>query len=56
MSQAAVEKVLGNLVTDATFRARFFREPAAASFLAGFDLSQVEIDSLSSLPLASKRG
>jgi hypothetical protein len=51
MSQIAVERTLGKLVTDATFRERFFRDPAAASFLAGLDLSPVEIDALSSLPL-----
>lgn len=50
MSQIAVERTLGKLVTDATFRRRFFRDPAAASFLAGLDLSQVEVDALSSLP------
>jgi len=50
MSQVAVERTLGKLVTDAAFRRRFFQEPAAASFLAGLDLSQAELDALSSLP------
>ena len=51
MSQIAVERTLGKLVTDVTFRGRFFRDPAGASFSAGLDLSQVEIDALSSLPV-----
>jgi hypothetical protein len=50
MSQIAVERTLGKLVTDATFRGRFFRDPAAASFSVGLDLSPGEIDALSSLP------
>jgi len=51
MSQVAVEKTLGKLVTDATFRIRFFRDPAAASFLAGLELSRAEVDALSRLPV-----
>jgi delta 1-pyrroline-5-carboxylate dehydrogenase len=51
MSQVAVERTLGKLVTDATFRRRFFRNPAAASFLAGLELSGVEVDALSRLPV-----
>ena len=51
MSQVAVEKTLGKLVTDATFRTRFFRDPAAASFLAGLELSRAEVDALSRLPV-----
>jgi hypothetical protein len=49
MSQIAVERTLGKLVTDAAFRSRFFRDPAGASFLAGLELSRAEIDALSSL-------
>ena len=50
MSQAAVERVLGKLVTDDAFRERFFTEPAAASFRAGLELSGAELDALSRLP------
>jgi hypothetical protein len=51
MSQAAVERALGKLVTDGAFRDRFFRSPAAASFAAGLELSQAEVEALSSLPV-----
>jgi len=50
MSQAAVERTLGRLVTDDSFRRRFFRDPAAASFAAGLELSPAEVDALSHLP------
>jgi len=46
MSQAAVEKALGKLITDECFRGRFFKDPAAASFSAGLELSQAELDAL----------
>ena len=51
MCQTAVEKTLGKLVTDETFRIRFFRAPSVASFSAGLELSQAELDALSRLPL-----
>ncbi len=51
MSQAAVERVLGKLITDEPFRVRFFREPAAASFAAGLELSKAEADALSRIPV-----
>jgi len=50
MSQAAVEKAIGKLVTDDTFRARFFADPAGVSFHAGLELSGVEVAALSRLP------
>ena len=50
MSQAAVERVLGKLVTDESFRDRFFRDPEVVSFSAGLELSQAEVDALSRLP------
>ena len=50
MSQAAVERTLGKLVTDDGFRRRFFRDPAAVSFAAGLVLSPAEVDALSHLP------
>jgi len=53
MSQAAVERALGKLITDECFRSRFFKDPAAASFSAGLELSQAELDALSRLPVKS---
>jgi hypothetical protein len=50
MSQAAVERTLGKLITDECFRDRFFKNPAAASFHAGLELSRTELDALSRLP------
>ncbi len=50
MSQAAVERALGKLITDETFRTRFFQNPAAASFAAGLELSRSEVEALSRLP------
>ena len=47
MSQAAVEKTLGKLITDECFRRRFFKDPAAASFAAGLELTGAELDALS---------
>ena len=49
MCQAAVERILGKLVTDETFRVRFFRNPAGASFSAGIELSKSELDAVSRL-------
>jgi hypothetical protein len=46
MSQAAVERALGKLVTDEAFRESFFHDPAAASFQAGLELSTAELDAL----------
>jgi hypothetical protein len=51
MGQAAVERILGKLLTDEAFRVRFFRDPAAASFSAGLELSRAELDALSRLPV-----
>jgi putative modified peptide len=50
MSQAAVERILGKLITDDAFRDRFFANPAVASFAAGIELSGAELDALSRLP------
>jgi hypothetical protein len=49
MSQGAVERALGKLVTDDAFRERFFVEPAVASVIAGLALSRVELEALSHL-------
>lgn len=46
MSQQAVEKALGKLVTDEGFREEFFRDPGAASIRAGLELSPEELDAL----------
>jgi hypothetical protein len=50
MSQAAVERAIGKLVTDDTFRARFFADPPGASLHAGLELSGAELAALASLP------
>ena len=50
MSQGAVEKALGKLVTDESFRNRFFTDPVTASFNAGLDLSRAELDALTQVP------
>ncbi len=47
MSQHAVERTIGKLVTDPVFRGRFFRSPGAACLCAGLDLSATELDALS---------
>ena len=49
MSQVAVERTLGKLVTDESFRERFFTDPVAASFKAGLELSRTELDALARL-------
>lgn len=51
MSQAAVEKTLGKMITDECFRGRFFMDPAATSFAAGLELSRAELDALSRLSM-----
>ncbi len=50
MSQEAVERAVGKLVTDELFRKRFFAEPAAASVQFGLNLSRAELDALLRLP------
>lgn len=46
MSQLAVERVLGRLVTDAEFRAEFFVEPAGVCRNHGLELTPVELAAL----------
>jgi hypothetical protein len=53
MTQHAVERTIGKLVTDADFRARFFSDPAAASWASGLALSPVELDALAALSYAA---
>ncbi len=50
MSQWAVERTIGKLLTDDVFRERFFTDPAVVSFNAGLELSGVELDALLRLP------
>ena len=50
MSQHAVERTLGKLVTDEAFRREFFRVPARTSLLAGLYLSEDELDALLQIP------
>ncbi len=47
MTQQAVERALGKLLTDENFRERFFASPQLAWWEAGFALSSIEIDALS---------
>ena len=51
MTQAAVEQVVGKLVTDSEFRAQVEKDPAAA--LAGFDLTGEERDGLSGVDVSA---
>ena len=53
MSQSAVERALGKLMMDSTFRDRFFEDPAGASASAGLDLSDLEVKALLRLPPAA---
>ncbi len=50
MSQQAVEKTLGRLVTDEGFRGQFFRDPLGASLRIGVELSAEELDALVRVP------
>lgn len=50
MTQQAVERALGKLLTDEAFRERFFTAPVAACREAGLTLSPVELEALSRLP------
>ncbi len=47
VSQLAVERVLGRLVTDEDFRAKFFTEPGAVCDGQGCELTAVELAALS---------
>ena len=47
VTQQAVERALGKLLTDENFRERFFTNPEIASWEAGFTLSPIELEALS---------
>jgi hypothetical protein len=49
VSQQAVERTIGKLITDEAFRARFFDDPEAATWEAGLVLTSGELDALSRL-------
>ena len=49
MSQHAVERTLGKLLTDESFRERFFATPRATASAAGLGLSDIELAALSGL-------
>ncbi len=53
MSQRAVEKTLGRLVTDEGFRDLFFRDPQGASLRIGAELSIEELNALTRIPRAA---
>ena len=55
MSQLAVERVLGKLVTDAQFRAEFFGEPAGVCRDHGLELTPVELAALRRVDEAALR-
>ena len=46
VSQQAVERALGKLLTDENFRDRFFTNPELATWEAGFTLSSIELEAL----------
>jgi len=49
MSQLAVERTLGKLLTDDSFRERFFTSPRETVWTAGLRLSDIELAALSGL-------
>jgi hypothetical protein len=46
VTQQAVERALGKLLTDENFRERFFASPELACWEVGFELSPVELEAL----------
>jgi len=49
MSQLAVERTLGKLLTDESFLERFFTSPRETVWAAGLRLSDIELAALSGL-------
>jgi hypothetical protein len=50
VTQQAVERALGKLLTDENFRERFFENPEGASWEAGLALSPIELGALARVP------
>jgi hypothetical protein len=50
VTQQAVERALGKLLTGENFRERFFESPEAASWEAGLALSPIELEALARVP------
>ena len=55
MSQHAVERTLGKLLTDESFRERFFTTPRETVWAAGLRLSDIEMAALSRLSRSALR-
>ena len=55
MSQQAVEQTLGKLLTDESFRERFFTTPRETVWAAGLRLSDIELVALSGLSRSALR-
>ena len=53
MCQSAVERAIGKLVTDETFRATFGVDAARASLEAGLRLSPAELEALARIPASA---
>ena len=51
MSQRDVERTLGRMLTDASFRRDFFKDPARACVQAGVQLAAHELEALLRVPL-----
>jgi hypothetical protein len=50
MSQGAVERAVGKLITDEGFRDAFYRNPDAAILASGLDLTRQELVALLRIP------
>lgn len=50
MSQRSVERALGKMITDESFRRDFFRDPDLTSLEAGLDLLRDEMQALLRVP------
>jgi len=55
MSQQAVEQTLGKLLTDQSFRERFFTAPRETVWATGLRLSDIELAALSGLSRSALR-
>jgi hypothetical protein len=55
MTQLAVERTLGKLLTDESFRERFFTSPRETVWAAGLRLSDIELAALSGLSRSALR-